>query len=85
MPVGLCYVRLSLACDDCGQASENHPMDEKQPRSPKSGRPPEGRDPRFVLRVALMWLAILILVPVLWKLQQFRLERVEEISYGKVE
>ena len=60
-------------------------MEEKQPRSPKLGRPPEGRDPRFVLRVALMWLAILILVPVLWKLQQFRLEHVEEISYGKVE
>jgi cell division protease FtsH len=62
-------------------------MEEKQPRSPKLGRPPEGRDPRFVWSVALFWLAILVLAPLLWPklLQQFRMERVKEIPYGQVE
>ncbi|MGD0017591.1 MAG: ATP-dependent metallopeptidase FtsH/Yme1/Tma family protein, partial [Verrucomicrobiia bacterium] len=60
-------------------------MEENQPRSPKSGHPPDGRDPRFIFRIALFWLAILILVPALWKLQQFRTEHIEEIPYGQVE
>ena len=52
---------------------------------PKLKRSPEGRDPRFPVRVILIWLAVLIVVPLLLRLRQMQQERVEEIPYGQLE
>ena len=60
-------------------------MEEKPSRLPKLKRSPEGRDPRFPVRVILIWLAVLIIVPLFLRLRQMQQERVEEISYGQLE
>src|SRR2546427_5527248 len=60
-------------------------MDDKQSRIPKLKRSPEGREPRFPTRVMLIWLAVLIVLPLLWRLRQMQQERVEEISFGQLE
>ncbi|MGD0651114.1 MAG: ATP-dependent zinc metalloprotease FtsH [Verrucomicrobiia bacterium] len=60
-------------------------MEEKPSRLPKLKRSPDGRDPRFPVRVILIWLAVLIVVPLLLRLRQMQQERVEEIPYGQLE
>jgi cell division protease FtsH len=60
-------------------------MEEKPSRLPKLKRSPEGRDPRFPVRVILIWLIVLIVVPVLLRLRQIQQERIEEIPYGQLE
>ena len=60
-------------------------MEEKPSRLPKLKRSPEGRDPRFPVRVILIWLAVLIVVPLFLRLRQMQQEHVEEISYGQLE
>lgn len=60
-------------------------MDNRDSRLPKLKRPSPGRDPRFPMRIMLIWLIALIVVPVLWRLRQFQQEHVEEITYGQLE
>ena len=60
-------------------------MDEKPSRLPKLKRVPDGRDPRFTMRFVLLWVVLLLIVPLLWKLRQSQLDHVEEISYGSLE
>ncbi len=60
-------------------------MDEKPSRLPKLKRSPDGRDPRFPVRVILIWLLVLIVVPLLLRLRQYQQERVDEIPYSKLE
>jgi len=52
---------------------------------PRLKRPPDGREPRFPLRVALIWLAILIVVPAMLVLRQRTQERVEDINWAQLE
>ena len=60
-------------------------MDDKQSRKLKMKRTPEGRDPRFPVRVILIWLLVLIVVPVLLRLRQYQQEHVEEIAFWQLE
>jgi cell division protease FtsH len=60
-------------------------MADKQPRLPRLKRSPDGRDPRFPIRVALLWLLVLALVPAGLKLRQLQQEKVDEITYGQLE
>jgi cell division protease FtsH len=60
-------------------------MEEKPSRLPKLKRSPEGRDPRFPIRVVLIWVVLLIAVPVLLRLRQMQQDRVEDLSYGQLE
>ncbi len=60
-------------------------MDNKDSRLPKLKRPTTPRDPRFPMRVMLIWLAVLILIPVLWRFRESQQEHIEEITYGQLE
>jgi cell division protease FtsH len=64
---------------------KNNGQDEKQSRLPKFKRNPEGgRDPKFPLRFALLWLVVLIMVPAFFKLREYQNGGVEKISYSKL-
>ncbi|HUJ09267.1 MAG TPA: ATP-dependent zinc metalloprotease FtsH [Verrucomicrobiae bacterium] len=58
---------------------------DKKGRLPRFKRPGEGRDPRFPLRVMLLWLVVLIMVPLFLKLRQYQQENVEELKYSDLE
>src|SRR5437867_2701652 len=58
--------------------------DKKSPLS-RLKRPSDGRDPRFPMRVILIWLVVLIMVPLFIKVRQMQQENVEEITYGQLE
>jgi len=60
-------------------------MDEKPSRFPKLKRNPDGRDPRFPVRVIVLWVLILIIVPLLWRFRDLQTEKVTEITYGQLE
>src|ERR1044072_1031920 len=60
-------------------------MEEKQSRIPKFKRSPEGRDPRFPMRVLLIWAVILIAVPVFLQLKKLQQEPITEMTYGDLE
>src|SRR5437870_3070012 len=61
-------------------------MDDKDSRLPKLKRSGDGRDPHFPTRLGMVWLIIaLIGVGALLKVRQIQQDRVEEISYGKLE
>ncbi|HUI06125.1 MAG TPA: ATP-dependent zinc metalloprotease FtsH [Verrucomicrobiae bacterium] len=63
-------------------------MDEKNDkkgRIPRFKRPGDGRDPRFPVRVMLLWLVVLIMVPLFLKVRQLQQDNVEEITYGQLE
>jgi cell division protease FtsH len=57
---------------------------EKKGRLPRFKRPGDGRDPRFPLRVMLLWLVVLIMVPLFLKLRQYQQDNVQEIGYDKL-
>ena len=59
--------------------------DNKKGRLPRLKRPGDNRDPRFPYRVILIWVVVLIMVPLFWKLRQSQQDNVEEISYGQLE
>jgi cell division protease FtsH len=60
-------------------------MDERPPRLPKLRRKPDGRDPRFPMRMVLIWLMVLIVLPLFWKLRTFQQEHPEELSYSQLQ
>ena len=59
-------------------------MEDQQPRSPKTRRNPEGRDPNFIRRMGLIWLLLALVaggwIARMWQNQQ---EHVTEIKYGQ--
>ena len=57
---------------------------EKKGRLPRFKRPGDGRDPRFPVRVMLIWLVVLIMVPLFLKVRQLQQEDIVEINYGKL-
>ena len=59
--------------------------DNKKGRLPRLKRPGDGRDPRFPMRVILIWVVVLIMVPLFWKFRQIQQDNVEEITYGQLE
>ncbi len=59
--------------------------DNKEGRLPRLKRPGDNRDPRFPYRVILIWVVVLIMVPLFWKLRQSQQDNVEELSYGQLE
>src|SRR5579862_2512066 len=58
---------------------------DKKGRLPRLKRPGENRDPRFPMRVILMWAVLLIMVPLFWKFRQFQQDNVEELTYPQLE
>jgi len=58
---------------------------EKKSRLPRFKRPGDGRDPRFPMRVMLLWLVVLIMIPAFLKLRQYQQENVEELKYSELE
>jgi cell division protease FtsH len=60
-------------------------MQDQKPRLPKLKLPDGSRDPRFPMRVLLIWLIVLLIVPVVWRYHQSQRETVEEITYGVLE
>jgi cell division protease FtsH len=58
---------------------------EKKGRLPRFKRPGDGRDPRFPLRVMLLWLVVLIMVPFFLKMRQWQQDNVEELRYSDLE
>src|SRR6266853_210669 len=59
--------------------------DSKKGRLPRLKRPGDNRDPRFPYRVILIWVVVLIMVPLFWKLRQSQQDNVEELSCGQLE
>jgi cell division protease FtsH len=59
--------------------------DNKKGRLPRLKRPGDARDPRFPYRVILIWVVVLIMVPLFWKIRQSQQENVEEMPYGQLE
>ncbi len=59
--------------------------DNKKGRLPRLKRPGDNRDPRFPYRVILIWVVVLIMVPLFWKLRQSQQDNVEELTYGQLE
>jgi cell division protease FtsH len=59
--------------------------DNKKGRLPRLKRPGDSRDPRFPMRVILIWVVVLIMVPLFWKFRQFQQDTVEELTYGQLE
>jgi cell division protease FtsH len=57
---------------------------DKKGRLSRFKRPSEGRDPRFPMRVMLLWLVVLIMVPLFLKLRQYQQDNVQEIGYDKL-
>jgi cell division protease FtsH len=51
-------------------------------RPPK--RPPEPRDPKFPMRVVIIWLVILLVIPLYWKLRQLGQETVQAVPYSQL-
>src|SRR5437667_23264 len=60
-------------------------MDDKQSPLQKLKRTPEGRDPKFPLRVVLIWVIILTVVPAAMWLNQRRQEDVRQIPFGELQ
>ena len=58
---------------------------DKKGRLSRFKRPADGRDPRFPVRVMLLWLVVLIMVPLFLKVRQLQQDNVEEITYGQLE
>jgi cell division protease FtsH len=58
---------------------------DKKSRLPRFKRPGDGRDPRFPVRVMLLWLVILVMIPLFLRVRQGFQDNVEEISYGQLE
>jgi cell division protease FtsH len=58
---------------------------DKKSRLPRFKRPGDGRDPRFPVRVMLLWLVVLVMIPLFLRVRQGFQENVEEISYGQLE
>ena len=59
--------------------------DNKKGRLPRLKRPGDSRDPRFPMRVILIWVVVLIMVPLFWKLRQSQQDSVEDLTYGQLE
>jgi cell division protease FtsH len=59
--------------------------DNKKGRLPRLKRPGDSRDPRFPMRVILIWVVVLIMVPLFWKFRQFQQDNVEDLTYGQLE
>src|SRR5258706_6346291 len=60
-------------------------MDEKPSPLSKLKRPPDGRDPKFPLRVVLVWVIVLVMIPLALRLNQWRQEDVKQITYGELQ
>ncbi|MCS7048352.1 MAG: ATP-dependent zinc metalloprotease FtsH [Verrucomicrobiae bacterium] len=60
-------------------------MDEKPPRLPLLKRNSEGRDPRFPMRVLLLWLLVLVAIPLMLKWKTLQQDEVREIPYAELE
>src|ERR1019366_5465875 len=60
-------------------------MDENKSRIPKFKRSPEGRDPRFPMRVLLIWLVILVAMPAVLSVKKYQQEHIDELTYGQLE
>jgi cell division protease FtsH len=59
--------------------------DNKKGRLPRLKRPGDSRDPRFPMRVILIWAVVLIMVPLFWKLRQSQQDNLEDLTYGQLE
>src|SRR5476651_452395 len=59
--------------------------DNKKGRLPRLKRPGDSRDPRFPMRVILIWVVVLIMVPLFWKFRQFQQDNVEDLTYGQLD
>ena len=71
-----------LGCKGSRFMEENN---DKKGRLSRFKRPGDGRDPRFPVRVMLLWLVVLIMVPLFLKVRQYQQDNVEEITYGQLE
>ncbi len=60
-------------------------MEEKQPRTSKSKRPTEGRDPKFSGRIAIFWVVILVTALTLLWLRQNQSQPTKEITFSELE
>ncbi len=60
-------------------------MDEKPPRFPIFKKGPENRDPRFPMRILVVWLLVLLAIPLMLKWRGFQEEDVKAISYAELE
>ena len=59
--------------------------DNKKGRLPRLKRPGDSRDPRFPMRVILIWAVVLIMLPLFWKLRQSQQDNLEDLTYGQLE
>ena len=58
---------------------------DKKGRLSRFKRSGDGRDPRFPVRVMLLWLVVLIMIPLFLKVRQLQQDNVEEMTYGQLE
>jgi cell division protease FtsH len=76
---------VAVGCAGRPHPEESEWMEDKQPRLPRLKRSPDGRDPRFPIRVMLLWLVILLILPLAWRFKFYQQEKVDEITYGQLE
>jgi cell division protease FtsH len=59
--------------------------DNKKGRLPRLKRPGDTRDPRFPYRVILIWVVVLIMIPLFYKIRQAQQDNIEDLTYGQLE